>query len=91
MVISSKIKADLFIGTIYTIEGVFDMKKIFTMVLIMGFLFLNIDRYGNWCKGNLATKENAAFVIKNMVNTAPNDIAEMKLLKKLSQINEGLY
>lgn len=60
-----------------------NIKNILLMCLFTTFISLNIDRYGNWCKGNITTPEKACFVLQNMIDTAPNQFAQAKLLKKL--------
>ena len=62
------------------------MKQAILFLCFATFITLNVDRYGNWCKGNLTTKEKASFVLQNMINTAPTEKARYKLIGKLYDV-----
>ena len=54
------------------------------------YITLNVDKYGNWCKGNVTTKEKAISVFDNYIATAPDLESKMKLfIKKYQYISSN--
>lgn len=67
------------------------MKKTVLLLCVATFISLNVDRYGNWCKGNITTPEKASFVLQNMIDTAPTEQAKYKLIGKLYDVKYNKF